>query len=140
MRVDFVKKNISAEVEGSKKRQKKAVFWQIGKSLIVNQPVPLESWKKRWMCGFSPRLRKNIKNSESHSGKKNSFEKISNNPFFGSFRSNFFLFYHKKHIVAEKLYFHRVTIDDWSTALFSSCNVLFFNIWLLCWFWFLCIW
>jgi hypothetical protein len=37
VRADFVKKHIPAEVEGSKKRQK------IGKSLIVNQPVQLES-------------------------------------------------------------------------------------------------
>jgi hypothetical protein len=62
MRVDFFQKYIPAEVEGSKKRQKKG-FFLIGKSLIVNQPVQLGSWKKRWMCGFSPRLKKNIKNS-----------------------------------------------------------------------------
>ncbi len=63
MRVDFVKKNIPADVEGSKKGQKGG-FWKNGKLLIVNQPVQLESWKKRWMCGFSSRLRQNIKKSK----------------------------------------------------------------------------
>jgi hypothetical protein len=36
------------------------------------------------MCEFSPRLRKKLKIPASHSGKKN-FEKISKNPFFGTF-------------------------------------------------------
>ncbi len=90
-------------MEGSKKRQKKPVFWKIGKSFIVNQPVQLESWQKRWICGFSPRLRQNIKNSRKSLQKKIFFlKKFRKIIFLSLFGRIFFPF-------SRYLYFRRVT-------------------------------
>jgi hypothetical protein len=44
------------------------------------------------MCGFSPRLRKKIKNSRKSLRKKKFFEKISKNPFLALFDRIFFFF------------------------------------------------
>ncbi len=111
----FVKKTSQLKRKGSKKG-KKAVFWQIGKSLIVNQPVQLESWKKRWMCGFSPRLRQNIKNSRKSFQKIIFFRKIL---FFDTFRSNFCSFLY--------LYFRRAT-QCFRTKKISKKWIFFENV------------
>ncbi len=90
----ILSKNTSQLKWKGPKKAKKAVFWKIGKSLIVNQPVQLESWKKRWMCGFSQRLRKKIKNSRKSLRKKNFFlEKVRKILFLALFGRIFFLFF-----------------------------------------------
>ncbi len=68
------------------------VCWKIGKSLVMNQPVQLESWKNRWLGVFRPRIRQDMKNSGKFASKTNYQEKISKNPFFGTFQPNFFIF------------------------------------------------
>ncbi len=89
----ILSKNTSQLKWKGPKKEKKAVFWKIGKSLIVNQPVQLESWKKRWMCGFSSRLRKKNKNSRKSLRKKKFFWKNFEKSFFCYFSIEFFFFF-----------------------------------------------
>ncbi len=62
--------------------------------MIVSQPVQLESWKKRWICGFSPRLRQNIKNSRKSLQKKKKIWKNFDKSFFWHFSVEFFFFFY----------------------------------------------
>ncbi len=87
----ILSKNTSQLKWKGPKKGKKEVFWKIGKSLIVNQPVQLEGWKKRWMCGFSPRIRKNIKTFRKSHWKKNVLKNLKN-LFLALFDQIFFFF------------------------------------------------
>jgi hypothetical protein len=87
------KKNITAEVEGSKKRQKSG-FLKNRKIFDCEPTSATGELKKEMNVRIQSKIKKKIKNSrKSLRKKKIFFEKITINPFIGTFRSNFFSFF-----------------------------------------------